>query len=156
MNGQLEQPEQRRQWIRDLVTAYADRLVEKRRAEEKRVREEQQMRQQQANRLTPEIVGEKLWDSLRETLTFAAIQFNELYGASVMDISEVPRGSQVEIRLESGSSKLSTVGYFRDPATLRWQMDGGSENSLGVGLNPETDRKSTRLNSSHRCISYAV
>src|SRR5437762_9501329 len=27
---------------------------------------------------------------------------------------------------------------------------------LGLGHAPRTDRKSTRLNSSHRCISYAV
>src|SRR5437764_10846216 len=28
--------------------------------------------------------------------------------------------------------------------------------SMTAGLQPEKDRKSTRLNSSHRCISYAV
>src|SRR5437762_8544051 len=31
-----------------------------------------------------------------------------------------------------------------------------NETPLFVTLNPKTDRKSTRLNSSHRCISYAV
>src|SRR5437762_14051162 len=34
--------------------------------------------------------------------------------------------------------------------------DERMEEADGVGTAPHTDRKSTRLNSSHRCISYAV
>src|SRR5437762_3859826 len=33
---------------------------------------------------------------------------------------------------------------------------GGSEESAGGSCDGRVDRKSTRLNSSHRCISYAV
>lgn len=145
LNEQREQPEQQRQWIRDLVTAYGDRLVEHRRAEEKRVREEQEMQQQQANRLTPEVAGEQLWGSLRETLMSAVTQFNEMYGAAVMG-SQALQDGRVKIHLSEQSGvlkaakKLANVSFFRDTATLRWRTDVGKENSLGVGLNPESDQ----------------
>src|SRR5437763_11398215 len=55
---------------------------------------------------------------------------------------------------------------FRSPEVLRSEPPGTSQGELGrygrlrgitaVGRGPAEDRKSTRLNSSHRCISYAV
>src|SRR5437764_4795942 len=59
-----------------------------------------------------------------------------------------------------------TVGRDALPAHLRGQVTGGTPASqrfnlagslqMGVGIPIPVDRKSTRLNSSHRCISYAV
>src|SRR5437763_16938933 len=43
---------------------------------------------------------------------------------------------------------------FRRPAPAQWGSRGGLGRAEQDG--PTADRKSTRLNSSHRCISYAV
>src|SRR5437764_6117367 len=49
------------------------------------------------------------------------------------------------------------VGGMVDPAQVLRQPgpDGAGRREVGVGRG-DRDRKSTRLNSSHRCISYAV
>src|SRR5688572_23944109 len=41
-------------------------------------------------------------------------------------------------------------------APVKLQIGGKLTKGLGAGANPEVDRKSTRLNSSHSQISYAV
>src|ERR1017187_10621090 len=59
---------------------------------------------------------------------------------------------------------LHSVGYSRSspPVGTPWRASKGPEQHIrevaspSVQDRPPTDRKSTRLNSSHRCISYAV
>src|SRR5256886_13241106 len=45
-----------------------------------------------------------------------------------------------------------TAGY----SPIKWEGWDGAANSLGYGTEMAQDRKSTRLNSSHSQISYAV
>src|ERR1017187_5423864 len=49
---------------------------------------------------------------------------------------------------------MKSVAWCQPPPEFRWSRSFGKDNPKGrAGLK---DRKSTRLNSSHRCISYAV
>src|SRR3712207_6931688 len=50
----------------------------------------------------------------------------------------------------------SNVGTIRGPARAIDDMPSENENVEGHGRSTRTDRKSTRLNSSHANISYAV
>src|SRR5437762_8019786 len=49
------------------------------------------------------------------------------------------------------TTEISEVPSTSNPLGLRGGGEGGATPALAA-----TDRKSTRLNSSHRCISYAV
>src|SRR3989442_3622834 len=69
-------------------------------------------------------------------------------------------------RARGGSARPSQAGGAADPAAGsdacgggaagRAASDPGSPTSAGVGARGRVDRKSTRLNSSHVRISYAV
>src|SRR5437762_308242 len=64
------------------------------------------------------------------------------------------RGGESFRSLENDGTTASpyfegTLGYVRSNHSLNWTASYGYES-------PTADRKSTRLNSSHRCISYAV
>src|SRR5437764_7640581 len=54
----------------------------------------------------------------------------------------------VDAALDAGVTLFDTADIYGNK--------GGSESFLGEVLDGRRDRKSTRLNSSHRCISYAV
>src|SRR5436189_4013715 len=51
------------------------------------------------------------------------------------------------------NASAHTVKSYREDLT---QAVGFFRERAGPNVRPEQDRKSTRLNSSHRCISYAV
>src|SRR5207248_11330599 len=53
------------------------------------------------------------------------------------------------------TSRITTVTFDQMPIPIH-RMNSGPSAIVGVAYSPETDRKSTRLNSSHRTISYAV
>src|SRR5437762_8117237 len=68
------------------------------------------------------------------------------------------------IRPPPRSTLFPYTTLFRSNALLLFLLVGGSRLSfqlirafiIGRNHTPNSDRKSTRLNSSHRCISYAV
>src|SRR5437762_4143399 len=49
-----------------------------------------------------------------------------------------------------------TIEFQADAGEIEWQKQAGLRLAIANIANGEVDRKSTRLNSSHRCISYAV
>src|SRR5437764_5324862 len=64
------------------------------------------------------------------------------------------QSAQISVSVCSNSISLaefSTHSSLSCPGALLWVENSASEIEL-----LQTDRKSTRLNSSHRCISYAV
>src|SRR5437762_6032618 len=54
------------------------------------------------------------------------------------------------------AAKLSDIGAGSYVGATAVKQTDGTLKALEVHIFPERDRKSTRLNSSHRCISYAV
>src|SRR2546430_9957910 len=72
-----------------------------------------------------------------------------------------PRGIWYYVAKESGS--VETANYLIDSITDRFfllsrhpHLGGSREEDLAIGFRTFRDRKSTRLNSSHSQISYAV
>src|SRR5207248_7627621 len=69
----------------------------------------------------------------------------------------------ISIKPESMGTLNMIVGILKDNPDLKFEVDGHTDNSGGAAHNAtlsqqraDADRKSTRLNSSHRTISYAV
>src|SRR3712207_9322334 len=63
-------------------------------------------------------------------------------------------------RTQTGRARRPLGGEYRPPAEIPRRAAGGRDPERGRpttrDLHPEKDRKSTRLNSSHANISYAV
>src|SRR5437762_3365652 len=90
-----------------------------------------------AGRFPPRVRSKELWrvapewlEEAQDDATILAIRDQECAGLDII--------TDGEMRRESYSNRFATA------------LDGVDID------NPGTDRKSTRLNSSHRCISYAV
>src|SRR5256885_5435938 len=60
------------------------------------------------------------------------------------------------IRRPPRSTLFPYTTLFRSPCVLRFRSAGGRRRTRRLSLRPQGDRKSTRLNSSHLVISYAV
>src|SRR5437762_9805277 len=72
------------------------------------------------------------------------------------DLTRTRRGELARVSARDGyDDECSDGDAFREPGhdSLRSQILTIAQRE---GSNPRVDRKSTRLNSSHRCISYAV
>src|ERR1017187_10740840 len=72
--------------------------------------------------------------------------------------SEASRGSSTspEIRIEHSHHRIADfLRELTSPHLVAWQRLNQITRITDLGAEG-TDRKSTRLNSSHRCISYAV
>src|SRR3712207_6860276 len=72
----------------------------------------------------------------------------DLLEVQILDIAPQPFGFTTII---PGFGFLR--GFFPAPYLVKWTIDGGFAVSPDL---PDVDRKSTRLNSSHANISYAV
>src|SRR5436189_4630496 len=69
----------------------------------------------------------------------------------------LPAGSMTSIDIDCGSTKrLESPRYAISPPMRPLYAFAVAEVLSAMTLAHATDRKSTRLNSSHRCISYAV
>src|SRR5437879_712312 len=87
-----------------------------------------------------------------------ALPILESFGSFVAEVAEV------SVSRSSGEVRVHRVvcavdcGRHVNPDTVAAQMEGGIVYGLAAALKGQItiDRKSTRLNSSHRCISYAV
>src|SRR5260221_5300242 len=65
-------------------------------------------------------------------------------------------GFEVTQRFGDSAAFLSAGGYHHHLAVNTWESLGGSPPPPGYSPPGDGDRKSTRLNSSHTVISYAV
>src|SRR5437762_8698623 len=64
-----------------------------------------------------------------------------------------------EMRERLIAARPDVIVAFSNDHLLNWPINNTPEYTVGIGaehVGPAEDRKSTRLNSSHRCISYAV
>src|SRR5438034_8539465 len=70
----------------------------------------------------------------------------------VVNLLEVEKPRQIKIRTRIAEVSLDAIKHLG----LKWFGSGGEVRYSAAFLSPGEDRKSTRLNSSHTVISYAV
>src|SRR5437764_2352839 len=110
------------------------------------------------------LLGETIGENLRRTVervpnTEALVVRHQNYRATYSELWDQTTRTARGL-LARGVRKGDRVGIW-SPNRAEWVVTQYATARIGailVNINPayKTDRKSTRLNSSHRCISYAV